>query len=153
MWCVVCQRVGRVHSLTGTTEGGSWLSFLEGGGAPSGSFDGEMVVLLVYPLFFGQLNQGSVGMLGAGHVGAAGVCIVSLWSAPVTLTTYATAQFQKFYCQGRAVRYVLLIGGGRVMHFVVLCGDQGADKDSEQLCLTFLQFDGSLCELEVLGKS
>ena len=40
---------------------------------------------------------------------------------------------QKFYDQGRAVRCVPPIGGGEVLHLVVLYGYQGADNDSEQL--------------------
>ena len=87
------------------------------------------------------------------HVGAAGVGIVSLQGALVTLPTSATAQFQKFYDQGTAVRRVLPIGGGSVMHVIVLYGYQGAAEDSEQLGLTIVLFDAALCELEVIDAN
>ena len=52
------------------------------------------------------------------HVGAAGVCTVSLLGTPVTVPTFATAQFHRFYDLGRAVRLILPIDGGRVMHLM-----------------------------------
>ena len=69
------------------------------------------------------------------HVGAAGVGVIGLRGAPVTLPASATSQFQRFYDSGWALRCVLPVGG-RVMHMVVIDGYQGADKDSEQLGLT-----------------
>ena len=68
-------------------------------------------------------------------------------SAPVALPTFATAQFQRFFDCGRAVRCVLLLGGGRVMHLVVLHGYQGADRDPERLALTDQLLDAALDEL------
>ena len=38
------------------------------------------------------------------HVGSAGVGVVSLRGAPLSLPTFATAQFERFFDNGRAVR-------------------------------------------------
>ena len=72
--------------------------------------------------------------------------------APVSLPTFATAQFKRFFDCGRAVRCMLPLGAGRFMHLVVLCGYQGADADPEQLALTDHLFDAALCELSVVAR-
>ena len=72
------------------------------------------------------------------HVGHAGVGVVSLWGAPLSLPTVATAQFKRFFffdC-GRAVRFMLPLECGRFLHLVVLYGYQGADREAEKLALT-----------------
>ena len=63
--------------------------------------------------------------------------------APVSLHTFATAQFKSFFDCGRAV-WCLLPLGGRFMHLVALNGHQGADADAEQLVLTKQLFDAAL---------
>ena len=78
------------------------------------------------------------------HVGNAGVGVVSLRGAPLSLPTFATAQFKRFFDCGRAVRCMLPLGTGRFMHLVVLYGYQGADADPEQLALTDHLFDAAL---------
>ena len=40
------------------------------------------------------------------HVGHAGVGVVSMKGAPLSLPTFATAQFQRFFDCGRAVRCI-----------------------------------------------
>ena len=80
------------------------------------------------------------------HVGNAGVGVVSLRSAPLSLPTSATAQFKSFFGCGRAVRCMLPLGAGRFMHLVVLYGYQEADSDSEQRALTDQLFDAALGE-------
>ena len=45
------------------------------------------------------------------HVGNAGVGVVSLKGAPLSLPTLATAQFQRFFDCGRAVRCLLPLSG------------------------------------------
>ena len=70
------------------------------------------------------------------HVGNAGVGVVSLRGAPLSLPTFATSQFKRFFDCGRAVRCTVPLGSGRFMHLVVLYGFQGADSDAEQLALT-----------------
>ena len=78
------------------------------------------------------------------HVGDAGVGVISMRGAPVSLPTFATAQFKRFFDCGRAVRCMLPLGAGRFMHVVVLYGYQEADTDAEQLALTEQLFDAAL---------
>ena len=85
------------------------------------------------------------------HVGNAGVGVVSLRSAPLSLPTFATAQFQRFFDCGRAVRCMVPLGFGRFMHLVVLYGFQGADSDAEQPALTDHFFDAALSELHAVA--
>ena len=86
------------------------------------------------------------------HVGSAGVGVISLRCAPLSLPTFATAQFRKFFDGGRAVRCMVPLGFGRFMHLVVLYGFQGADFDAEQLSLTEQLFDAALGELSVVAR-
>ena len=86
------------------------------------------------------------------HVGNAGVGVVSLRCAPLSLPTFATAQFKRFFDCGRAVRCMLPLGAGRFMHLVVLYGYLGADADREQLALTDHLFDAALGELSVVAR-
>ena len=88
----------------------------------------------------------------ASHVGNAGVGVVSLRGAPLTLPTCATAQFKAFFDCGRVVRCTLPLGAGRFMHLVVLYGYQGAVADPEQLALTDQLFDATLAELSVVAR-
>ena len=85
------------------------------------------------------------------HVGNAGVGVVSLRRAPVSLPTFAAAQFKRFFDCCRAVRCMLPLGGGRFMHLSVLYGYQGADTDAEQLALTDHLFDAALSELHAVA--
>ena len=86
------------------------------------------------------------------HVGSAGVGVVSLRGAPISLPTFATAQFKRFFDCGRAVWCMVPLGLGRFMHLVVLYGFQGADSDAEQLVLTEQLFDAVLGELNVVAR-
>ena len=79
----------------------------------------------------------------------AGVGVISLRSASVTLPIFATAQFERFFDCGRAVRCMLPVASGRFLHLEVLYGYQGADTDAEQLALTDQIFDAALGELSV----
>ena len=67
--------------------------------------------------------------------------LIPPWCCRLVLSAFAVL-LSLFYDQGRAVRCVLPIGGGRVMHSVVLCGYQ-SHKDSEQLWLTNVLFDAA----------
>ena len=69
---------------------------------------------------------------------------VSLRSAALSLPTFATAQFKRFFC-GRDVR-CMLPGRGRFLHMVVLYGCQGADREAEKLALTVQLLDAALGE-------
>ena len=86
------------------------------------------------------------------HVGHAGVGVVSLRGAPISMPSFATSAFRQFFELGRLVRCVLPLGGGRVMHLVVVYGYQGADGDAEKLSLTNQLFEAVLCELAVVGR-
>ena len=71
--------------------------------------------------------------------------------ASLALPTFATAQFKSFFDCGRAVRCMLPLASGRIMHLFVLYGYQGADADAEQLALTEQLFDAALSELHVVA--
>ena len=86
------------------------------------------------------------------HVGHAGVGVVSLKGAPISMPSIATSAFRQFFELGRLVRCVLLLGGGRVMHLVVVYGYQGAEDDAEKLGLTNQLFEAVLCELALVGR-
>ena len=86
------------------------------------------------------------------HVGNAGVGVVRLRGALLSLPTFATAQFKRFFDCGRAVRCVVPLGFGRFMNLVVLYGYQRAGVDAEQLALTEQLFDAALGELSVVAK-
>ena len=86
------------------------------------------------------------------HVGNAGVGVVSLKGATLSLPTSATGQFHRFFDCGRAVRCLLLLGRCRFLNLVVLYGYQGADTDAEQLALTEQLFDAALAELAVVAR-
>ena len=85
------------------------------------------------------------------HVGNVGVGVVSLRGAPLSLPTFATAQFQRFFDCGRAVKCLLPLGRNRFLNLVVLYGYQGADADAEQLALTDQLFDAAFAELAVVA--
>ena len=85
--------------------------------------------------------------------------------APLSLPSIATVHFQRFFDCGRAVRCVLPLGDGRVMHLVVLYGYQGADRDSltdqlgelgvvarEQPCLLVGDFNVEPTKIPCLAK-
>ena len=65
--------------------------------------------------------------------GTAGAGIVSMKGALVSLPTRVTAQFQRFFDRGLAVRCSLPLGGSWFIHLVVLHGYQGADCNAWQL--------------------
>ena len=92
-------------------------------------------------LLFGQMPLRILPTQDSSHVGNAGVGVVSLRGAPLSLPTFATAQFKRFFDCGRAVWCMLPLGAGRFMHLVVLYCCQGADADPEQLALTDHLFD------------
>ena len=78
--------------------------------------------------------------------------MVSLRGAPISLPTFATVGFSKFFHLGRALRCHLPISGGRIVHLVVVYGFQGASTDLEKLRLTEKLLDAVLCELAVVAS-
>ena len=91
------------------------------------------------------------------HVGHAGVGVVSLRGAPISLPSIATVGFSEFFQLGRVLRCHLPVSvpvsGGRVVHLVVVyVWFQGASTDSEKLRLTEKLLDAVLCELAVVSS-
>ena len=86
------------------------------------------------------------------HVGNTGVGVVSLKGASLSLPSFASAQFQRFFDCGSAVRCLLPLGRCRFLNLVVLYGYQGADTDAEQVRLTEQLFDAALAELAVVAR-
>ena len=86
------------------------------------------------------------------HVGHAGVGVVSLGCAPISLPTVATVGFSDFFQVGRVLMCHLPVAGGRVVHLVVVYGFQGASTDPEKLRLTEKLLDAVLCELAVVAS-
>ena len=78
--------------------------------------------------------------------------VVSLRGAPIALPSFATAHFRRFFDCWRAIRCLLPLGCGRIMHLVVLYGYQGADCDAKQLALTEQLLDAALGELGVVAR-
>ena len=65
--------------------------------------------------------------------GHAGVGVVSLGGAPLSLPSFVTLQFKEFFRLGRVLRTTLLTGKGGVVHLFVVYGYQGAEEDADQL--------------------
>ena len=86
------------------------------------------------------------------HVGPACVGVISTRGAPVSLPTFATAQFRLFFECGRALRCMLPVASCRFLHLVVLYGYQGADADAQQLALTEQLLDAAMGELGVVAR-
>ena len=78
--------------------------------------------------------------------GHAGVGVISLRGAPLSLPTLFDPSFKEFFRIGRAVRVVLPLGNGGVVHLFVIYGYQGAENDPEKLQLTEHLFAAVLAE-------
>ena len=65
--------------------------------------------------------------------GHAGVGVVSLDGAPLSLPSFVTPQFQKFFWLGQVLRTTLPTAQGGVVHLFVVYGYQGAEEDAEKL--------------------
>ena len=78
--------------------------------------------------------------------GHAGVGVISLHGAPLSLPTLLDSSFKEFFRIGRAMRVVLPLGNGGVVHLFVVYGYQGADNDPEKLQLTEHLFAAVLAE-------
>ena len=75
--------------------------------------------------------------------GHAGVGVISLHGA---LPTLVDPSFKEFFRIGRAMRVILPLGNGGVVHLYVIYGHQGAENDPEKLQLTDLLFAAVLAE-------
>ena len=78
--------------------------------------------------------------------GHAGVGVISLHGAPLSLPTLLDPSFKEFFRIGRAMRVILPLGNGGVVHLFVIYGYQGAEKDPEKLQLTDRLFTAVLAE-------
>ena len=65
--------------------------------------------------------------------GHAGVGVVSLGGAPLTLPSFVTAELREFFRLGRVLRTTLPTGKGGVVHLFVVYGYQGAEEDAEKV--------------------
>ena len=82
--------------------------------------------------------------------GHAGVGVVSLGGAPLSLPSFITPQFQEFFRLGRVLRTTLPTSQGGVVHLFVVYGYQGAEEDSEKLRLTDKLLQAVLAEAQVV---
>ena len=79
--------------------------------------------------------------------GHAGVGVISLHGAPLSLPTLFDPSFKEFFRIGRAMRVILPLGNGGVVHlFVVIYGYESAENDPEKLQLTEHLFAAVLAE-------
>ena len=82
--------------------------------------------------------------------GHAGVGVVSLGGAPLSLPPFVTPQFQEFFRLGRVLRTTLPTAQGGVVHLFVVYGYQGAEEDAEKLRLTDRLLQVVLAEAQVV---
>ena len=82
--------------------------------------------------------------------GHAGVGVVSLRGAPLSLPSFVTPQFQEFFRLGRVLRTTLPAGKGGVVHLFVVYGYQGAEEDAHKLQLTDKLLQAVLAEAQVV---
>ena len=73
------------------------------------------------------------GQVAGGH---AGVGVVSLGGASLSLPSFVTPQFKEFFRLGQVLRTTLFTGKEGVVHLFVVYGYRGAEEDAEQLLLT-----------------
>ena len=78
--------------------------------------------------------------------GHAGVGVISLHGAPPSLPTLFDPSFKEFFRIGHAMRVVLPLGNGCVVHLFAIYGYQGAESDPEKLQLSEHLFAAVLAE-------
>ena len=78
--------------------------------------------------------------------GHAGVGVINLHGTPLSLPTLFDPSFKEFFRIGRAMRVILPLGNGGVVHLFVIYGYQGAENDPEKLQLTEHLFAAVLAE-------
>ena len=81
--------------------------------------------------------------------GHAGVGVISLHGALLSLPTLFDSSFKEFFRIGRAMRVVLPLGNGGIVHLFVIYGYQGAESDPEKLQLSEHLFAAVLAEARV----
>ena len=83
-------------------------------------------------------------------MGHAGVGVVSLGGAPLSLPSFVTPQFQEFFKLGRVLRTTLPTARGGVVHLFVVHGYQGAEEDADKLQLTDRLLQAVFAEAQVV---
>ena len=83
--------------------------------------------------------------------GHAGVGVISLKGAPITLPTFYTPEFSEFYRLGRAVRVILPLANGIIAHLFVVYGYQGSCGDAHKLALTNKLMEAVIGEAKACG--
>ena len=78
--------------------------------------------------------------------GHAGVGVISLHGAPLSLPTLFDPSFKEFFRIGRAMRVILPLGNGGVVHLFVIYCYRGAENDPEKLQLSEHLFAAVLAE-------
>ena len=82
--------------------------------------------------------------------GHAGVGVISLGGAPLSLPSFVTPQFQELFRSGRILRTTLPTSQGGVVHLFVVYGYQGAEEDPDKLQLTDRLLQAVLAEAQVV---
>ena len=82
--------------------------------------------------------------------GHAGVGVISLGGAPLSLPSFVTPQFQEFFRLGRVLRTTLPTSQGGVVHLFVVYGHQVAEEDAEKLRLTDRLLQAVLAEAQMV---
>ena len=82
--------------------------------------------------------------------GHAGVGVISLGGAPLSLPSFVTPQFQEFFRLGRVLRTTLPAAQGGVVHLFVVYGYQGVEEDAHKLQLTGQLVQAVLAEAHVV---
>ena len=82
--------------------------------------------------------------------GHAGVGVVSLGGAPLSLASFVTPQFQDFFRLGRVLRTTLPTAQGGAVHLFVVFGYQGAEEDDHILQLADRLLQAVLAEAQVV---
>ena len=83
-----------------------------------------------------QLRQARRSSVWAPSCQDVTVGVISLHGASLSLPTLLDPSFKEFFRIGRAVRVILPLGNGGVVHLFVIYGYQGAENDSEKLQLS-----------------
>ena len=83
--------------------------------------------------------------------GHAGVGVISLKGAPLTLPTFSTPEFGEFFRLGRVIRVILPLADGRIAHLFVVYGYQGSCDDPHKLSLTNKLMEAVIGEAKVCG--
>ena len=83
--------------------------------------------------YFSVWSPACQNQVAGGH---AGVGVISLGGAPLSLPSFVTPQFQEFFRLGRVLRTTPPTAQGGMVHLFVVYGYHGAEEDADKLQLT-----------------